>query len=129
MHELSLMVSVRDLALARAREHGAVAITAITLRVGQLSGVEPEALAFAFEVVMAGSIAAKARLRIDPVAALWSCVTCGAAVPSGGGVVADADAGAGHGAVEGPCPACGGRVRRLREGGELELASLDLTVP
>jgi hydrogenase nickel incorporation protein HypA/HybF len=116
MHELSLMAQVRELALAQASQHGAVAITTITLRVGELAGVEPEALAFAFEVVMAGSIAAGARLRIDPVAALWCCAGCGAPIPSGCGAGAD------------PCPACGGRARRLKAGGELELASLDLTV-
>ena len=116
MHELSLMEGVRDLALLHAGNNDAVAITGITLRVGQLAGVEPEALALAFEVVMAGTIAAAAQLRIEPVAPLWGCAFC------------DADLLPQAGWGDKLCPSCGGSAIHLRAGAELELASLDLTV-
>lgn len=69
MHELSLMEAVRDQALAAARAEGASRITAISLRIGSLAGVEPEALRFAHTVVMAGTIASGAELRIEVVIA------------------------------------------------------------
>ena len=39
MHELALMESVAELALAAAQQRGAEAITAIHLRIGSLAGV------------------------------------------------------------------------------------------
>jgi hydrogenase nickel incorporation protein HypA/HybF len=67
MHELALMQSVAELALAEGRQRGAEAITRIHLRVGRLAGVDPQALIFAAEVVLEGSLAAGARLEIERV--------------------------------------------------------------
>jgi len=58
MHELALMEEVRRIALAAAAAQGARRIHAVKLSVGRLSGVDPDALAFAFEVVMAGGLSA-----------------------------------------------------------------------
>lgn len=112
MHELSLMEAVREQALEQARLHAASRIDGITLRIGSLAGVEPEALRFAFEVVMAGSIAAEAWLRIEQVPAAAFCSRCGREFP----------------VLEGlwECPDCGGLSPQLRRGRELELASLQL---
>lgn len=112
MHELSLMENVRDLALEQAALHGGGTIEAITLRIGSLAGVEPEALRFAFAVVMAGSLAEGAELRIETVPAECHCSSC--ALP--------------FTAIDGgcACPRCGAISRQLLRGQELELASLDL---
>jgi hydrogenase nickel incorporation protein HypA/HybF len=67
MHELALMQSVAELALAEGHQRGAEAITRIRLRVGRLAGVDPQALIFAAEVVLEGSLAAGARLEIERV--------------------------------------------------------------
>ena len=82
MHELSLIEAVRDQALAAARAGGATRITAISLRIGSLAGVEPEALRFAHTVVMAGTIAAGAELRIEIEAAECHCTACDAPFPA-----------------------------------------------
>ncbi|MDP5117956.1 MAG: hydrogenase maturation nickel metallochaperone HypA, partial [Prochlorococcaceae cyanobacterium MAG_34] len=76
MHELSLMEAVRDQVLAAARAEGASRITAISLRIGSLAGVEPEALRFAYTVVMAGTIASGAELHIEVVIASYFCEPC-----------------------------------------------------
>ncbi len=112
MHELGLMENVRDLALAAAADHGAEGITAITLRIGALAGVEPEALRFAHRLVMEGTVAEGAVLRIEEVAAECWCAPCAAPFPADDGVC--------------ECPRCRGISRRLLRGRELELASLDL---
>ena len=113
MHELSLMESVRDLALEQARAHGTSRIAAITLRIGSLAGVEPEALRFAHGVVMAGTAAEGAVLRIEAVPARFLCEPCQEpfAAPQGDCL----------------CPRCGALSRRLLQGRELELASLELS--
>jgi hydrogenase nickel incorporation protein HypA/HybF len=113
MHELSLMEAVREQVLEQARRHGAHRIDVITLRIGSLAGVEPEALQFACEVVMAGSIAANARLQIEPVPAAAFCDRCQGEFTLGDGLW--------------ECPRCGGLSRQLRRGRELQLASLQLT--
>ena len=46
---------------------------AITLRVGELAGVDVDALRFVFPVVMQGSIAAGAELRIETEEAVCLC--------------------------------------------------------
>ena len=51
MHEVSLLENTLELALDYARQQNATQIHHLTLRVGQLSGVIPEALQFAFEIV------------------------------------------------------------------------------
>jgi hydrogenase nickel incorporation protein HypA/HybF len=112
MHELSLMETVRDLALEQAAAHGAGRITAITLRIGSLAGVEPEALRFAHQVVWAGTPAEGAALLIEEVAATCWCAPCAASFAAEDGLCA--------------CPRCGAISRELLRGRELELASLEL---
>ena len=113
MHELSLMEAVRDQALAAARAEGASRITAINLRIGSLAGAEPEALRFAHSVVMAGTIAAGAELRIEVVIARFFCEPCQQAFDTEQGDCL--------------CLRCGSFSRRLLQGRELELTSLELS--
>jgi len=112
MHELSLMEAVRDQALEQACRHGAGRIVAISLRIGSLAGVEPEALRFAFTVVMEGTIAEQARLEIEEVPAVCFCTPCGQPFPA-----PDGDC---------QCPRCGAISLELRQGRELELRALEL---
>ena len=113
MHELSLMEAVRDQALAAAQAEGASRVMAIRLRIGSLAGVDPEALRLAHTVVMAGTIAAEAELRIEVVIARFFCEPCQQAF--------EAEAG------DCLCPRCGSFSRRLLQGRELELASLEIS--
>ena len=57
MHEVGVMQSALEIALEQAGRQGASRIDCIALRVGMLSGVVPEALEFAFDVVARGTIA------------------------------------------------------------------------
>ena len=54
MHEVGVMQSALEIALEQAGRQGAGRIDCIALRVGMLSGVVPEALEFAFDVVARG---------------------------------------------------------------------------
>ena len=112
MHELSLMESLGQRVLEVAEQQGAERVVAIRLRVGSLSGVDPQALRFAAEVVLEGTCAAGAHLAIEEIPAAFWCAPC-------------ADA---FGAVDGQCvcPRCGALSRRLLRGRDLSLVAVDL---
>jgi hydrogenase nickel incorporation protein HypA/HybF len=66
MHELSIAMSLIDTVCEELPKlGGAVSVRMIRVRVGPLSGVVPRALAFAFEVAVADSPLAGARLEIE----------------------------------------------------------------
>ena len=80
--------------------------------VGELAGVEVEALRFAFPVAMAGTIAAGAELRIESEAAECHCPNCDAPFPAPLGCC--------------DCPRCGAISRQLLCGRDLRLLSLEV---
>jgi hydrogenase nickel incorporation protein HypA/HybF len=112
VHELSLMEEVRRQSLAAAAAEAAERIVVIRLRVGELAGVELEALRFAFPLVMQGTIAAGAELQIETEAALCHCEPCGQPFP------------ARHGRCD--CPRCGSLSRQLLCGRDLRLVALEV---
>ena len=103
MHEISLCESLRAILEEQAVQQGFTRVTRVWLDIGALSCVEPEALRFGFEAVMAGSVAADAELTIGAVPARAHCLGCGAT-----SMVTDRLA---------PCPACGA-TDLAREGGD-----------
>jgi hydrogenase nickel incorporation protein HypA/HybF len=113
MHEFSIMQSTLDLALKQATAAGAQQVHELRLRVGRLSGVVPEALAGAFEVLRPGTLAAEAELSIESVPAGMWCAVC-------------------QEEFESPeflcdCPRCGTISRELRQGREMELQSIEIS--
>jgi hydrogenase nickel incorporation protein HypA/HybF len=112
MHELGLMENALAAALDHARRHGAERIVALRFRVGQMSGVVPDALAFAFKALAAGTVAEGARLDLDTVPVVCRCLDCG-------GEFRPED-------VIYLCPHCGSLHADVRKGTELELASLEV---
>ena len=76
MHELSVCQSLLDQAGNIAANNQATSIEKIFLRVGPLSGVEPELLQSAFPIARAGTIAANAELVIQQMPVQVRCKTC-----------------------------------------------------
>ncbi|WP_433406266.1 hydrogenase maturation nickel metallochaperone HypA [Streptomyces sp. CA-146814] len=79
VHELSIATAVVDQVESALRERGAqrVPVRSLTLRVGELSGVVPEALDFSFGVAAEGTSLADARLLIETVEGRARCESCG----------------------------------------------------
>jgi hydrogenase nickel incorporation protein HypA/HybF len=77
VHEVSLLQAALEMALDAAERQRARRIRRITLRVGILSGVVPEPLDFAFDVVTRGTPAEEARLNVEEFSAVWQCDGCG----------------------------------------------------
>ena len=76
MHEMSLAESVREIVDETARANGARRVAAVRLEIGRLAQVEIEAMRFAFEVVMRGSLADTARLEIVETDGTAWCMRC-----------------------------------------------------
>lgn len=112
MHELGIAQSALEQVLAAAATAGATRVLRVTLRVGEFSGVDPEALRFGFEVVRTDTAAAEAELEIDRVAAVAHCNDC------------DADF-APETAPPFACPRCGRWSGTLVHGRELELVRIE----
>ncbi|NOS76267.1 MAG: hydrogenase maturation nickel metallochaperone HypA [Methyloglobulus sp.] len=77
MHELSLLENVREILEEHAVSQHFSKVSKVTLEIGKLSCVEPEALRFGFDVVMKGSLAENAELIISELDGLGVCQQCG----------------------------------------------------
>lgn len=77
MHELRVCQALLDqIAEVAARENG-TAVSAVTVRIGPLSGIEPHLLMQAFILARAGTIAQDGDLVIEPEPVRIRCRTCG----------------------------------------------------
>lgn len=113
MHEVSLIEALFDQADRAIAPHHPGDVRRVTLRVGALSGVEPELLRAAFEGCRGdrGYLRASLLLRDEPAA--WRCEACGEALGE---------------ALPLACARCGGDAR-LAQGDALILERLELEVP
>jgi len=112
MHEVSIMEEAVRLAVDTAKAKGAGRVSRLRLRVGTLSGVVPEAMHFAFDVVCRGTIAEGAKLEIESVPATCWCAGCQAEFECADWL--------------NECPRCHGVSGDLRRGRELEITSVEL---
>ena len=78
MHELSVCMSLMEQLESIARERNAASIVRVELRIGVLSGVEPDLLENAWPIAAAGTIADEAELRIETGQLIVECSSCGA---------------------------------------------------
>ncbi|MDD3180389.1 MAG: hydrogenase maturation nickel metallochaperone HypA [Opitutaceae bacterium] len=113
MHEVSIIQGMLELAEKTAKGSGATRIHRLHLRVGAMSGVVPESLSFAFEVVREGTMAAEAELSIEFIPPVCWCPRCQEEFGSIKYVF--------------ECPKCHQFSRDLRKGRELELADMEVS--
>lgn len=76
MHELSLLENVREILEEHALSQNFKKVSKVTLEIGKLSCVEPDALRFGFGVVMKDSLAENAELIITELNGLGLCQRC-----------------------------------------------------
>ena len=113
MHEVSLMQNTLDLALAYAEREKASKIHRLIMRIGAVSGVVPEALKFAFDIVTQGTIAEGAELEIHSVPVVCYCPNCHLEFKPLDLIY--------------ECPQCGKFTSHIRQGREIELSSLEIS--
>jgi hydrogenase nickel incorporation protein HypA/HybF len=78
MHELSIALSIVDVACEELTRLGAVRVEAVRVRVGVLSGVTRDSLLFSFDAAASGTPLDGARLEIEDVPATVWCPSCSA---------------------------------------------------
>jgi hydrogenase nickel incorporation protein HypA/HybF len=81
MHELSIALSILDIAAEEAERHGGARVAAVHLKLGPLAGVVKEALLSAYELAREGSPLAGSRLVIEETPIVAYCPTCAADRP------------------------------------------------
>lgn len=77
---MSLAESVREIVEETARASGARRVGVVRLEIGALAQVEVDAMRFAFDVVMRGSLADGARLEIVETPGQAWCMQCSTTV-------------------------------------------------
>jgi hydrogenase nickel incorporation protein HypA/HybF len=73
MHEMALAEGILDIALDYAKQNDAKKINEIGLLIGEMSGVEIESLTFSFDMIVKGTIAEGAELKIKHVPLMGKC--------------------------------------------------------
>ena len=108
MHELSIARSVVGIVEEQARGRK---VTRVTLEIGELSAIMPDAIRFCFDIVARGSALDGAALDIVEIPGRARCLHCGGEVPL-------------HD-LAGRC-ACGSRRLQRLAGEELNIKSMQL---
>ena len=81
MHELSIAMSMVEMAEEEAARRGGARVFAIHLKLGQLSGVVKDALLFSYEVACQGTTLEGSQLIIEEVPVVVYCPNCEAETP------------------------------------------------
>jgi hydrogenase nickel incorporation protein HypA/HybF len=113
MHEVGLMQTALEMAFDHARQAGASRIHLMRLRVGVLSGVVPEALEMVFVAATPDTPAEGAELIVEQVPAICRCEQCKCEFYPNDVVYL--------------CSNCGALNSCIKQGCELELASLEVS--
>jgi len=113
MHELSVAMSIIEIAEEESKRRGGLQISAVHLRLGLLSGVVKDALLFAYEIARHDTPLAASRLVVEEVPGVIYCPACEGRRPVG--------------SLEWFCCAeCGSLASELVQGKELEVVSLEV---
>jgi hydrogenase nickel incorporation protein HypA/HybF len=113
MHELSIAMGIVELAEKEAEKAGSNTIEAIELEIGTLSGVELEALEFAWPVAVKGTALEHAKKIVHQPQGKARCTRCGLEYP-----------------IENlfdSCPECNCYLKDILQGKELRIKSI--TIP
>ena len=112
MHELGIAQSILKTVEQEMEARSLPPVAEVGVRVGALSGVLPDALAFGFEALVAGTALADCELKIEHVPAQAQCQACPHLFD-----VAD---------FFFQCPACGSVQVTVTHGYELDIAYLEV---
>jgi len=113
MHELSIALSIVDGVLEEAERHGAAQVETVFVRVGELSGVDKDALLFSYQIASQDTPLRNSRLVIEEVGVVIHCPACNADLPA-------------HSFPALYCANCGTLADRVVEGEQLEITRLEL---
>jgi len=117
MHELAIANSLFQAVQTEAQRHPGMRVGRVGLRIGELSGVDPEALRFSFDAIVKETPFDPLPLEIELCPRRHCCPGCGHTFP-----VREPD-------YASDCPRCGGKQTECVSGTELEFSYLELEEP
>ena len=112
MHELNIAAAILDRVAAEAARHGGARFTKVGVRVGELSGVDPEALSFGFQALVMESEWERLALEIEYCPRVQRCRQCAHEFPSP--------------TCETVCPKCSAQDTVSVAGEELDIAYIEV---
>lgn len=112
MHEMSLAEGILQLIEDASRQQSFARVSTVWLEIGQLAGVEIEAMKFCFDAVMRGSLADGAQLEIISTPGSGWCMQCAATVDLS--------------EIFGACPQCGRHQVQVTGGTEMRVKELEV---
>ena len=114
MHELSIAMSILELAEEEADRRGGVRVEAIHIKLGALSGVDKQALLSAYGLATEESSFAGCQLIVEEIPVAVYCSQCQAERPI-------------QSLQLFACPTCGTPVSEVLRGRELQVSGLELS--
>jgi hydrogenase nickel incorporation protein HypA/HybF len=114
MHELSIAISMVELATEEAERRGGSRVHALHLRLGPLAGVVKDALLFSYEIACNGTLLEGSRLIIEDAPVLIYCQACQEERTL-------------KSIQHFCCPVCGNPASDVRGGRELEFVAMEIT--
>jgi hydrogenase nickel incorporation protein HypA/HybF len=119
MHEVGIASSILEASVAETARRPGSRLVAIGVRVGVLSGVDVDALRFAFECLVADTEEQSVAFTIEACPRVNRCDECGHEFPSASeSPFTDA-----------PCPLCESRRTRFVSGDQLDLKFIEVEEP
>lgn len=112
MHELSIVMSIIDIAEKEINKEGGGIVEEIELDIGQLSTIEMEAFDFAWQQGIKGSFLEDAKLMVNRIEGIAKCLECNLEFP-----------------IENyydSCPVCGGHFNQIIQGKELKVKTITI---
>ena len=112
MHEMAVTESILKITLDHAARAKAGRVSAINIRLGQLSSLVDDSIRFYWELIAADTIAEKAELRFERIPARVLCLDCSNEF----GLSRESFA----------CPRCGSERFRVIAGDEMSVESIEV---
>ena len=113
MHELSIISSIAEIAAEEVRKAGAHQVNHIVLEIGELAGIDWEALDFAWRAGTEDTVLANAEREVLRVPGQAACMACATVFHMQ--------------ALYDPCPRCGDFESHITRGKELKIKSLTVS--
>ena len=113
MHEMSIAMDMIEIVRAGMARSDSKKLKSLTIRVGEMTAVEPEALRFCFEAAIGKTPFEGARLHIEEIPLKGRCGRCGEEFSLDKYFAP-------------PCPACAGKAAGIVSGRELEIVSMEV---
>ena len=112
MHEMSIALGIVRIAEDEVKKAKANKVQVIELTIGELSGIEKEALDFAWPVAVKETVLEGAERRIDYIPGIGKCVECELEFPLE--------------KLHDACPECNSYFKDILQGKELKVIALEV---